>query len=153
MELEDVKVAELVGGGVVLFSEKKYGFGGKTKVLLSSTTALDIAFVTLLKNSLSIKLIAPISMNHHRRRGIFFSNSPAAGAAGELKQNNTKRSQIWPTRKTPLPASAKVPILEVMGRDLLKRVICDSALRVIVSYRSVFHTLRLSACGAIGCLL
>ena len=66
---------------------KKYGFGRKTKVLLSSTTALDIAFATLLKNSLSIKLIAPISMNHPRRGGFFFTISPTAGVAGELKQH------------------------------------------------------------------
>ena len=77
---------------------KKYGFGRKTKVLLSSTTALDIAFATLLKNSLSIKLIAPISMNHPRRGGFFFTISSAAGAAGELKQHKKEPSDFDPIR-------------------------------------------------------
>ena len=73
---------------------KKYGFGRKTKVLLSSTTALDIAFATLLKNSLSIKLIAPISMNHPRRGGFFFHDF----ASGECRRRvETKQHKKEPS--------------------------------------------------------
>jgi hypothetical protein len=74
---------------------KKYGFGRKTKVLLSSTTALDIAFATLLKNSLSIKLIAPISMNHPRRGGFFFHDFASGGCRRrvETTQKGAKHGQ------------------------------------------------------------
>ena len=45
-------------------------------------------------------------------RRLFSFHFPVAGWLRELNKN-PKRSQTWPTRKTPLPASAKVPIREL----------------------------------------
>jgi hypothetical protein len=85
---------------------KKYGFGRKTKVLLSSTTALDIAFATLLKNSLSIKLIAPISMNHPRRGG-FFHDFASGGCRRRVETKQHKKEPNMANKKNTTPGIAE----------------------------------------------
>ena len=90
---------------------KKYGFGRKTKVLLSSTTALDIAFATLLKNSLSIHLISRVAHRAYfldgdeRMRLVYFVRRVAKLAAAEIRldegwQAANRKGRAAMTRKT-----------------------------------------------------
>ena len=75
--------------------------------------------------------------------------SPAASAAGELKQHK-KEPNMANKKKTPLPASAKVPIPELCTTPSPRarvrvRVVCHTGILIISHYQSYHARVRTHA--------